>query len=421
MSVSGRRDASLTGEDSRPDLDSTTRGLVASIDLAHLGVPPATPAVVSFTLNVPESVLDDLRRRLTAARLPDQETGTGWSQGMPLDRLRDLVEYWRRDYDWRRLEGELAGLGQFRTLIDGLGIHFLRVRSDHADAVPILLSHGWPGSVVEFLKSIGPLTDPTAHGGSAEDAFHVVIPSLPGFGLSDKPTAVGWHPSRIAKAWDGLMTRLGYDRYLAQGGNWGGIVTTRLGELRPPGLAGVHFTLPEFPIGAPPLEGKPTWEEETALAQMRSLDTGSAYAKQQSTRPQTIGYGLADSPAGQAAWIYEKFAEWTDTDHDPEQVLTRDELLDNITLYWLTNTATSAARIYWEYAAARTTTVKLDLPVGVSVFPREIVRIPRIWAERAFRNLVYFNDQVPAGGHFAAFEQPGIFTEEIRRFARQLR
>jgi pimeloyl-ACP methyl ester carboxylesterase len=418
--VSHQRDSSSIREDRR-DGGGTTRTLGAQTDLERLSVPAATPDLMPFTLAVPESALDDLRRRLRAARLPDRETGTGWSQGVPLDRLRGLLEYWCRDYDWRRLERQLNGLGQFRTLIDGLGIHFLHVRSRHADAVPILLSHGWPGSVVEFLKSIGPLTDPTAHGGRAGDAFHVVIPSLPGFGFSDRPTEAGWHPSRIARAWDALMTRLGYDRYLAQGGDWGGIVTTRLGKLRPAGLAGVHFNLPEFPIGAPPLEGRPTPEEEAALAQMRSVAADSAYARQQSTRPQTLGYGLADSPVGQAAWIYEKFAEWTDTDHDPEQVLTRDELLDNITLYWLTNAGASSARIYWEYAVANTTTVELDLPVGVSVFPREIVRIPRIWAERAFSDLVYFNDQIPAGGHFAAFEQPGIFTEELREFARRLR
>ncbi|WP_345627406.1 epoxide hydrolase family protein [Rugosimonospora acidiphila] len=394
---------------------------MAATDLERLSVPPATPAVTPLTLRVPEHLLDDLRRRLDAARLPERETGTGWSQGVPLDRLRDLVEYWRRHYDWRRLERQLNDLGQFRTLIDGLGIHFLHIRSAHADAVPILLTHGWPSSVVEFLKCVGPMTDPQAHGGGAEDAFHVVIPSLPGFALSDKPTATGWHPSRVAGAWDALMTRLGYERYLAQGGDWGGIVTTQLGKLRPAGLAGVHFTLPEFPIGAPPLAGQPTAEEQAALAQMRSLDTGSGYAKQQSTRPQTLGYGLADSPVGQAAWIYEKFGEWTDTDHDPEQVLTRDEVLDDITLYWLTNTAASSARIYWEYAVANTTTVELDLPVGVSVFPREIVRVPRIWAQRAFHDLVYFNDQVPAGGHFAAFEQPEIFVEEIRKFARLFR
>ncbi|GIH20012.1 epoxide hydrolase family protein [Rugosimonospora africana] len=399
----------------------TTRTLAAATDLEQLSIPPATPTVTPLTLNVPGWVLDDLRHRLRDARLPDRETRAGWAQGVPLDRLRDLTEYWSRDYDWRRLERQLNDLGQFRTLIDGVGIHFLHVRSAHADAVPIILSHGWPGSVVEFLKAIGPLTDPTAHGGGAADAFHVVIPSLPGFGFSDKPIDEGWHPSRIARAWDALMARLGYDRYLAQGGDWGGIVTSQLGKIRPAGLAGVHFTLPEFPIGAPPLRGQPTAEEEAALAQMRSLDAGSGYAKQQSTRPQTLGYGLADSPVGQAAWIYEKFAEWTDTDHDPEQVLTRDELLDNITLYWLTNTATSSARIYWEYKVANTITVELDLPVGVSVFPREIVRIPRIWAQRAFSGLIYFNDQIPAGGHFAAFEQPGIFVEEMRKFARLLR
>jgi pimeloyl-ACP methyl ester carboxylesterase len=288
--------------------------------------------------------------------------------------------------------------------------------------MPIVLTHGWPSSVLEFLKVIGPLTDPTAHGGSASDAFHVVIPSLPGFGFSDKPTATGWGPDRIASAWHTLMTRLGYDCYLAQGGNWGSVVAIELGRLRPPGLAGVHLCLPQLPGEAPPMDGRPSPEEEVALAQLRWLGTtGGGYAQEQSTRPQTVGYGLADSPVGQAAWIYEKFGEWTDSDHHPERVLTHDEMLDVITLYWLSNTATSSARIYWEYAAAPSPSSLLDLPVGVSVFPRELVRFPRVWVERKFRDLVYFNDNIPAGGHFAAFEQPALFAGEIRAFARVLR
>jgi pimeloyl-ACP methyl ester carboxylesterase len=382
----------------------------------------ATEAITPFEVHVPEDALADLRRRLAAARLPERETVGDWSQGAPLDRVRDLVAYWHGQYDWRRVESRLNGLGQFRTLIDGLGIHFLHVRSRHAEAMPIVLTHGWPSSVIEFLKVVGPLTDPTAHGGSASDAFHVVIPSLPGFGFSDKPTATGWGPPRIARAWHALMTRLGYDRYLAQGGDWGAVVSIEMGRLRPPGLAGVLLFLPQLPGEAPPLDGQPGPDEEAALAQQRSLGTtGGGYAQEQSTRPQTLGYGLADSPVGQAAWIYEKFGEWTDSDHHPERVLTRDEMLDAITLYWLTDTATSSARIYWEYAAAPSPSSVLDLPVGVSVFPREIIRFPRIWAERRFHDLVYFNDDIPAGGHFAAFEQPALFTDEVRAFARVLR
>jgi pimeloyl-ACP methyl ester carboxylesterase len=275
---------------------------------------------------------------------------------------------------------------------------------------------------VEFLKAIGPLTDPLAHGGRAEDAFHVVIPSLPGFGFSDKPTKNGWGLPRTAAAWDVLMKRLGYGRYIAQGGDWGGVVTTQLGKLRPAGLLGVHVNFPEFIFNPPLTGGDPSPEEKQALDQLQTFsDWESGYNKEQSTRPQTVGYGLSDSPVGQAAWIYEKFGAWTDSDHEPEKALTRDEMLDNITLYWLTNSAASSARIYWEYNAAKAPLTELDLPVGVSVFPREGVRVPRIWAERAYHDLVYFNDRIPAGGHFAAFEQPELFTEEVRRFARKIR
>jgi pimeloyl-ACP methyl ester carboxylesterase len=388
----------------------------------HLVLPPATEQVRRFEVHVPEAALADLRYRLAHTRYPDRELVDDWSQGAPSDQVKQLADYWQHRYDWRKLERRINNLGQFRTKIDGVGIHFLHVRSRHAGATPLLLTHGWPGSFVEFLGAVAPLTDPTRYGGAAEDAFHLVIPSIPGFGFSDKPTQTGWDSVRIAKAWAQLMERLGYRNYLAQGGDWGGGITTQLGKLRPAGLLGVHLNFPEY-LFAPPLEGQPTPEENAALAQINEFFThGSGYHREQSTRPQTIGYALSDSPAGQASWIYEKFGEWTDSGHDPEALLGADALLDDISLYWLTGTAASSARLYWEcFSATADPLTKLDLPVGVSVFPKEIVRTPRIWAERAYSDLVYFNDRIPAGGHFAAFEQPQLFTEEIRRFARKLR
>jgi pimeloyl-ACP methyl ester carboxylesterase len=389
---------------------------------SDLTLPPATDQVTRFRLHVPDAALADLRYRLARARYPEQELVNDWSQGAPISRVRQLADYWQHEYDWRRLESELNGLGQFRTKIDGLGVHFLHIRSRHAAARPLLLTHGWPGSIIEFLGAVGPLTDPTAHGGTVADAFHLVIPSIPGFGFSDRPTEAGWNTVRIAKAWTALMDRLGYTGYLAQGGDWGGGITTQLGKLRPAGLLGVHLNFPEY-VFSPPLEGEPTPAEQTALAQINDFFTyGAGYHREQSTRPQTIGYPLIDSPVGQAAWIYEKFGEWTDSGYDPETLLGLDAMLDDISLYWLTGTAASSARIYWEdYSATAAPLTTLDLPVGVSVFPKEIVRTPRIWAERAYRDLVYFNDQIPKGGHFAAFEQPVLFTEEVRAFARQLR
>jgi pimeloyl-ACP methyl ester carboxylesterase len=396
--------------------------IAAAATRSQLVLPPATEHLTPFELHVPESAIRDLRNRLAGARLPDKETVSDWSQGAPSDRVRDLLLYWATEHDWRRLERRLNTLGQYRTAIDGLGIHFLHVRSRHADALPLILTHGWPGSIVEFLKVIGPLTDPTAHGGEPEDAFHVVIPSLPGFGLSDKAVGPGWGLPRIAAAWDVLMKRLGYTEYIAQGGDWGGAVSTRLGKLRPPGLLGIHVNFPEF-VFTPPLTGDPlTPEEQVALGQLQAFaEFGSGYLKEQSTAPQTIGYGLADSPSGQAAWIYEKFGAWTDTNFHPERELTNDEMLDDISLYWFTNTGASSARLYWEYAVEHASLIKLDLPAGISVFPGEGVRVPRIWAERAYSDLVYFNDQIAAGGHFAAFEQPQLFTEEVRKFARAIR
>jgi len=376
--------------------------------------------ITPFTLAVPDDMLDLLRRRLAVTRWPERETVDDWSQGVPLAKIQALVDYWRNDYDWRRCEAKLNALGQYRTEIDGLGIHFLHIRSRHADALPLLLTHGWPGSVIEFLKITGPLTDPTAHGARAEDAFHLVIPSLPGFGFSDKPTGIGWNLDRIATAWAELMRRLGYARYVAQGGDWGAGVTTKLAQLRPPGLAGIHlnwaFVFPD-PI---PTEGLAPDEAAALAAAGAFIEHESGYFKLQATRPQTIGYALVDSPAGQAAWIYEKFHAWTDNDGDPETILTRDEMLDNIMLHWIPGSGASSARIYWENKGASYSGGRVDLPVGCSIFPHEIYRAPRRWAEQVFPNLIHWNE-LERGGHFAAFEQPQLFTSELRACFRTLR
>jgi epoxide hydrolase len=376
--------------------------------------------IVPLHLHVPDATLEALRQRLGNARLPDPETVADWTQGVPLAEIAGLCDYWCEHYQWREVEHELNALGQYRTVIDGLGIHFLHVRSPHPDALPLLLTHGWPGSILEFLATIGPLTDPTAHGGTPEQAFHVVIPSLPGFGLSDKPREPGWGLTRIARAWHTLMNRLGYHRYVAQGGDLGAGVTTALGHQQPEGLAGIHLNLAIL-FAPPPLRATTTPEEQHALQQLAAHgQTGSAYALQQTTRPQTLGYALADSPAAQAAWIYEKIAAWTDSNLHPEQVLTRRAILDNITLYWLTNTATSSARLYYESFATEFVTTELDLPVGVSLFPGELYRAPRVWAQRVYRNLFYWNDAIDRGGHFAAWEQPRIFVKEMRECFAQL-
>ena len=399
----------------------------AATAIAATGLPSAgqafaqtDPAIMPFTYAAPESALDDLKLRLARARFPERETVSDWSQGVPLAKLRALVAYWRTDYDWRRCEAVLNGFGQYRTEIDGLDIHFLHIRSGHPDALPIIITHGWPGSVIEFLKVIGPLTDPTAHGGEARDAFHVVAPSLPGFGFSDKPRERGWNSDRIARAWAELMRRLGYDRYVAQGGDWGADVTTRLAQQRPAGLAGIHLNMP-FAIPEPlPTEGLSAAEQRAVEALARFQTDGSGYFLQQATRPQTIGYALTDSPAGQAAWIYEKFHAWTDNDGDPESALTRDEMLDIITLYWLTETAASSARIYFENEAVGGYGGVVDIPVGCSIFPREIFPAPRSWAEQFYPNLIHWNE-LERGGHFAAFEQPALFTQELRACFRSLR
>jgi pimeloyl-ACP methyl ester carboxylesterase len=373
-------------------------------------------AIVPFTLAVPQAELDDLGRRLDATRWAEQETVDDWEQGSPLAKVRSLAERWRGGYDWRRCEAMLNGFGQFKTEIDGLGIHFLHVRSPHENALPLVITHGWPGSVIEFMKVIGPLTDPTRHGGKAEDAFHVVAPSLPGFGFSDKPTQSGWKVPRIAAAWIQLMTRLGYTRWVAQGGDWGSAVTTAIGLAGHPAVAAIHLNMPTVFPGPDYLkEHPPTERELSALAGMQHYqDKDSGYSKQQSTRPQSVGYGLVDSPVGLAAWIYEKMWAWTDNDGSPESALTQDEMLDNIMLYWLPGTGASSARLYWEsFGSFGQPGWKLELPVGCSVFPKEIFRPSRRWAETRMTNIIHWNEP-PKGGHFAAWEQPATYVDEIR-------
>ena len=389
----------------------------AASKATEIVLPPATDVVSDFKLSVPASALDDLKARLAMTRWPNKETVGDWSQGVPLEKMKALADYWRTTYDMHRLEQRLNAFPQFRTQIDGLGIHFLHVKSKHPNALPMIMTHGWPGSVVEFLKVIGPLTDPTAHGGKAEDAFHVVVPSLPGYGFSDKPAARGWGIPHIAKAWAALMARLGYGRFVAQGGDWGAGVTTWMAKQHVEGLKAIHLNLPIlFP---PPVEGQPSAEEKAALAGLTKYgDSGSGYARIQGTRPQTLGYGLADSPAGQAAWIFEKLTQWSDPKDAPG--LTNDEMLDNIMVYWLTNTAASSARLYFESFATDFSRQQLDIPVAVSVFPGETFVPPRVWGERTYSKLVYWNEAAQ-GGHFAAFEQPELFVAELRKSLAQFR
>ncbi len=376
-------------------------------------------AIHPFTLAVPESALEDLQRRIDHARWPEAELVEDWSQGAPLAKVKALVDHWRHRYDWRRCEARLNALGQFKTEIDGLGIHFLHIRSPEANALPLIITHGWPGSVLEFMKIIGPLTDPVAHGGKAEDAFHLVLPSLPGFGFSDKPKATGWGVEKIAQSWAVLMARLGYDRWVAQGGDWGSAVTSAIGEQAPKGCLGIHVNMPMARPTAEAMQN-PSPREMQALAALQHYQQwDSGYSKQQSTRPQTLGYALADSAVGQAAWIYEKMWSWTDNQGAPEDSLTLDEMLDNIMLYWLPGNATSSARLYWESFGSFAPRA-INLPAGVSVFPKEIMRPTREWAEATMTNIVHWNE-LDKGGHFAAWEQPDLYVKEVRDCFRQLR
>ena len=392
----------------------------------------AADAIRPFTAHVPEAALTDLRRRVTATRWPDPETVADRSQGVQLAKLQALVRHWGTDYDWRKAEGKLNALPQFVTNIDGLDIHFIHVRSRHPSALPLVMTHGWPGSVFEFLKVVAPLTDPTAHGGRAEDAFHLVLPSMPGYGFSQKPTAKGWNPDRIARAWDVLMTRLGYGRYVSQGGDWGAIISDVMARQAPAGLLGIHVNRIERATTVPPevakvlAAGDPapaslSPEERVVFGEIRDfIKNGLGYASIMGTRPQTIGYGLADSPVALAAWFYDKFADWVFNRGEPERSLTRDEMLDDITLYWLTNTGTSTSRIYWESSAGGSKPAAVSVPAAVTIFPGEVYKPPRSWTQRAYRNLIYYN-RVEKGGHFAAWEEPELFAAEVRSGFRSLR
>ena len=390
------------------------------------------PEIRTFRVEMPDEAIADLRRRITAARLPSKELVADRSQGVQLATIQELARYWAAEYDWRACEARLNALPQFTTEIDGVGIHFIHVKSPHAGALPLIMTHGWPGSVIELLETVGPLTDPTADGGQAEDAFHLVLPSLPGYGFSSEPTELGWNVGRVAQAWAELMHRLGYTRYVAQGGDVGAAVTDRMGRQAPEGLLGIHLNLLVTVLaGPPPAESE---QERAAADQLATFrESGFGYRLEQATRPQTIGYALLDSPVALAAWLldhdtdsYYKISR-AFVDGEPVGNLTRDHIVDNITLYWLTNTAVSSARIYWEDGQARAQALAsgqaprpVSLPVGFTTFPSEIWRTPRSWVENSYPNVTYFNE-ADKGGHFAAWEEPELFATEIRAAFRSLR
>jgi len=396
--------------------------------------PGGDTAIRPFRIEIPEADIKALRARIAATRWPTRELATDRSQGVQLAAIQNLARYWTNEYDWRRCESRLNALPQFKTEIDGLDIHFIHVESAHKNALPLIMTHGWPGSVVELLETIGPLTDPTAHGGGAEDAFHLVLPSIPGYGFSDEPSELGWGPIRIGQAWAELMRRLGYTRYVAQGGDVGSQVTDAMGRLALDGLIGIHTNLLTPALGdADALsESPPSTEERAALDALAEFQaTGNGYFVEQATRPETIGYALLDSPIALAAWMidhdtdsYQKIARGF-VDGQPSGNLTREHIVDNITLYWLTSTGASAARSYWEEGqenarAAGQAPTPVSIPVGFTTFPGEIWRTPRSWVEKAYPNVIYFNE-VDKGGHFAAWEEPGLFSEELRAAFRPLR
>jgi epoxide hydrolase len=376
-------------------------------------------ALTSQPIAVADAELAELRDRLRRTRWPDRETVDDWSQGIPLEYVQDVCRYWAEDYDWRRVEAELNRFEQLRfSDPSGLGIQVLHARSSESTALPLVLTHGWPGSVVEFLDVIEPLRDPAAHGGDAADAFHVVCPTLPGYGFSDKPAEAGWNVQRIADCWAGLMAALGYPRYGAQGGDWGSAVTTRLGVQDPGHCIGIHLNM--VTVGPPHGATEHTEAEQAALASLAYYqEWDSGYSTEQATRPQTVGYGLVDSPSGQAAWVLEKFWAWTDHGGHPENVITRDRLLDNVMHYWLPGAAASSARLYWE-SFRRGARDPVKVPAGMSIFPKEIFRASRRWAERRFSDIRHWNE-LDRGGHFASFEQPDVFVDEVRAFFRTVR
>ena len=377
-----------------------------------------------FHIEIPKEQIDDLRRRIGQTRWPTKELVADRSQGVQLATLRELARYWETDYDWRKVESKLDALPQFKTEIDGVDIHFIHVKSQHENALPLIMTHGWPGSVIELLETVGPLTDPTAHGGSAEDAFDLVLPSIPGYGFSGEPTEVGWGPARVAPAWAELMHRLGYTRYVAQGGDVGASITDAMGRLAPEGLVGIHTNLLVTGLGGGD-HPSDTEEEKAAIAALATFRaSGFGYFLEQATRPQTIGYALLDSPVALAAWMldhdtdsYYKISN-AFVDGEPVGQLTRDSIIDNITLYWLTGTGASAARSYWESGratalAAGKAPAEVSIPVGFTTFPDEIFRAPRSWVEQSYPSLTYFN-KAERGGHFAAWEEPELFSSEVR-------
>jgi len=387
-----------------------------------------------FRIDIPEGDIEEMRRRIDATRWPTKELVADRSQGVQLEVAQELARFWTTEYDWRRCEARLNALPQFKTTIDGLDIHFIHVKSPHENALPLVMTHGWPGSIVELLETIGPLTDPTAHGGHADDAFHLVLPSIPGYGFSDEPTELGWGPIRIGQAWDVLMRRLGYPRYVAQGGDVGSQVTDAMGRIGLAGLIGIHTNLLTPALGDPQAlsASPPTDDERAALDQLDAFKaTGTGYFVEQATRPETIGYGLLDSPIALATWMidhdtdsYLKIAR-AFVDKQPSGNLTREHIVDNITLYWLTGTGASSARSYWEEGAENARVAvdghaAVSIPVGFTSFPGEIWRTPRSWVERAYPNVVYYNE-VDRGGHFAAWEEPQLFCDEMRACFRSLR
>jgi pimeloyl-ACP methyl ester carboxylesterase len=416
---------------------SAAAGAVGLLPPQMAAAAAASNAIRPFRTEIPEEALFDLRRRIDATKWPERETVADASQGVPLATMQKLARYWATDYDWRKVEARLNALPQFITEIDGLDIHFIHVRSKHAGALPLIITHGWPGSIIEQLKIIDPLTNPTAHGASASDAFDVVIPSMPGYGFSDKPTSTGWGPERMGRAWTELMARLGYSRYVAQGGDWGAFVVDQMGLQAPAGLLAIHTNMPAtvpadvdkaLQTGGP-APSNLTTDEQRAYEQLVRTFKQVDYARLMGSRPQTL-YGIADSPVGLAAWLLDH----NDADGQPAATvatalnrttsatgeLTRDEILDNITLYWLTNTGVSASRLYWEYRGGFFNAKGISIPVAVSVFPGEQYQAPRSWTERAYRNLLYYN-QLEKGGHFAAWEEPELFSAELRAAFRTLR